>query len=231
MARKTGKSGWAGTMPRIARIVWLVAALAVAAPATGATIPFTEDFSAGAAGWVNGTSGPLDFHASGGPGGGSYVSTTAAAINDPGTILLRGNAANGASGGAFVGDWSGVTFLTAQVIHDAPAPVNFFVRIATPGNFPAHVGIVPVPVLPNTWTEISVAIDPSNPLLIAEGGTFAGTFGNVGNVQIGASVPLAFEGVPFTFGFDQVAIVPEPATAGLLALGLVALAVRRRSGS
>jgi hypothetical protein len=178
---------------------------------------------------VDAVSGPLTFHASGGPDGGSYVSTTRGSINNPGTIQFRGNAANGASGGAFVGDWDGnVTLLSADVIHDSPDPLTFFFRItSTPGS--AFVGVVPVPVLPNVWTEISLAIDPLNPLLIAEGPvSFSTVFGNVLNLQVGVSVPVAQEGVPFTYGLDKVAIVPEPATAALLAGGLLAIAVRRR---
>jgi hypothetical protein len=52
--------------------------------------------------------------------------------------------------------------------------------------------------------------------------------GNVINLQVGVSVPLELELVPFTYGLDKVTIVPEPASAGLVALGLVALGCARR---
>ncbi len=167
----------------------------------------------------------------GGPDGGSYVSTTAASINNPGTIHFRGNAVNDASGDAFVGDWTGgnVTLLSADVIHNSPDPLTFFFRISAG---PAFVGLVPTQVQPNVWTHISLAIDPSNPLLIPEGPvTFNSVFGNVQNLQIGVSVPVASEGVPFTYGLDKVAIVPEPATSGLFSIGLIAFGCARRRRS
>lgn len=198
-----------------------------AAPAGAATIGYVEDFSADANGWVNATFGPLTWSASGGPDGGAYVSTTAGSINDPGTIQLRTNGPT-ASGGNFAGNWltAGVSVLSAQVRHDAPAPINVFFRITTGSNSPGIVGVVPIPVQSNTWTTVSLVLSPSNPLIIPEGppSTYNTVLGNVTQVQLGFSVPLAFEGVPFTYGLDKVTIVPEPATAGLLACGLGLLA-------
>ena len=210
-----------------ARLLLWVASLALATPAGAVTIGYVEDFSADASGWVNSTFGALTWSASGGPDGGSYVSTTAASINDPGTIQLRTNGPT-SSGGNFAGDWltSGVGVLSAQVLHDAPSPVNFFFRITTGSNAPGIVGVVPIPVPANTWTTISLVISPSNPLIIPEGppSTFNTVLSNVTQVQVGVAVPLALEGQPFTYGLDKVQIVPEPATAGLLACGLILLA-------
>jgi hypothetical protein len=50
----------------------------------------------------------------------------------------------------------------------------------------------------------------------------------VTNVQVGVSVPLALESVPFTYGVANVQIVPEPGTAALVGFGLVGLAASAR---
>ncbi len=232
-------------MKRKALTLGLGLALLCGAPASALT--FTENFSTDAANWTdgpgNGDAGNPTFNWIDGVGsdGDGYLETLAGAINDPGTILFRATGANGASGGGFTGDWiaGNVTRLSAFVRHDftvpgvgSPVPVNFFFRIATGGNFPAAVGIVPIPVLPSAgWTEIAMDIDPTNPLLVIEGAPafdFDDVFSNVGNVQVGASVPVAFENVPFTSNVDEVSIVPEPSTGLLLGLGVLTLGLGRR---
>jgi hypothetical protein len=203
---------------------WALALALAAAPAGAVTVPFTEDFTSNASGWLNAVSAPLTWNATGGPDGGAYVSTTLGSLGGNGTIQFRANDSANASGDAFVGNWiaSGVTTVSAQVIHDAPVPLTFFFRFAGAG---AMVGFAP-PVAPNTWTTITVAISPGS--LTPAGGTFNGVFSNLLNLQVGVSAPAGQESVPFTYGLDKVAIVPEPATAGLVALGLVALGCARR---
>lgn len=217
---------------RLLAVIWsLMVALALAAPAAAVTLGYVEDFGADAVGWTAATSGPLTWNASGGPDGGSYVATTLGSINNPGTIQFRTNGA-ASSGGNFQGDWlgAGVSVITAQVFHDATAPLNFFFRITTGSNSPGVVGIVPVPVLPNTWTPISFTISPSNPLMVIEGppSFFNTVFGNVTQVQVGVSAPVELVDVPFTYGLDKVTVVPEPGTAASLGLGLALLAWRQR---
>jgi hypothetical protein len=212
-----------------ARLLGFAAALALAAPASAVSVPFTEDFALNASGWLNAVSGPLTWNASGGPDGGSYVSSTLGSISGNGTIHFRANDSANASGDAFVGNWIGsVSVLTAQVIHDAPVPIDFFFRFAgaTPGQ--AMVGLQPVAIAPNTWTTISIAIDPL--ALTPAGGTFASVMGNVANLQIGVSVPVAQVNIPFSYGLDKLTVVPipEPATAGILAGGLALLGWGRR---
>lgn len=223
----TGKNGMR------ARLLGFAAVLALAAPAGAVTIGFVEDFAVDASGWAGASLAPLTWVASGGPDGGSYVSFTGLAINDPGTIEFRTNGV-AASGGNFAGSWlsPGVSVLSAQVLHDAPSPVNVFFRITTGSNSPAIIGIVPIPVLPNTWTQVSLVLYPSNPLIIPEGppSLYNTVLSNVTNVQVGFAVPAALDGNTYTWGLDKVQIVPEPATAGMLAGGLALLAAggRRR---
>jgi hypothetical protein len=213
MAGKTGMLGYAVAL-----------AAALAAPAGALTVPFTEDFVGNASGWVNNASGALTWNATGGPDGGSYVSTTLASISGNGTIQFRANDGFDASGDAFVGNWIGtVTSISAQVFHDAPEPIDFFFRFAGAGAMVGFLGAV----APNTWTPVSIAIDPAT--LTPAGGSYLTTMSNVINLQVGVSVPLEYEGVPFTYGLDEVAIGPEPGTGALLAGALIALgAVRRR---
>src|SRR5688572_1100018 len=141
MAGKTGMLGRA-----------IALAVALAAPSGALTVPFTEDFTSNASGWINATNGALTFNASGGPDGGSYVSSTLGSISGNGTIHFRANDAANASGDAFVGNWIGnVSVLSAQVYHDAPVALNFFFRFSGAG---AMVALLPS-VAPNTWTPIS----------------------------------------------------------------------------
>src|SRR5262245_4474408 len=166
-----------GKQGMCAGLLGIAAVLALAAPAAAVTMPFTEDFSVNASGWLNATSGPLTWNASGGPDGGAYVSSTLASLSGNGTIQFRANDSANASGDAFVGNWlaSGVSVLSADVIHDAPVPITFFFRFAGAG---AMVGFAP-PVAPNTWTTISVIINPN--FLTPAGGTFNGVMSNLAN--------------------------------------------------
>lgn len=220
------------------RGVWAVGLIAsllvMARAASAATVPFTETFTSNASNWFDGPgTNPVGWVSSGGPDGSAFVSTTGSfmgrAANDP-VLLFRGQDELNSSGGAFVGNWvtSGVTGFNAAVRHDAGVALNFFVRFAGPANFPGANNVFFIPVPSGTWTDLSAALP--NPNLIFEGPlTYNQVFGNVGHVQVGVSVPgtLAGSDANFTFDLDNVSIVPEPTTLGLLALGGLA-AVRRR---
>ena len=69
--------------------------------------------------------------------------------------------------------------------------------------------------------------------MTTEGQPFSSIFSNVGNIQVGVSVPDGFENNPafFNFDLDQVTLtVPEPASSSLVLLSsFLLLGIRRRS--
>lgn len=213
---------------------------AMISSAGAATVPFTEEFVADSANWRNATGGAaLGWSATGGPDGagdsyafGGFNFVDSVMGDTP--ALLRGQAGFGSSGGAFVGDYiaEGVMSLSYTVRHDAPVPLGFFTRIATPGNFPAVAALEFVPVLPNVWTVITVLVTDPNPTFVYEGpfSTFTSVFGNVGNIQVGVMVPESLAGLDatFTFDLDKVNIVPAPGSAAIALAFCAVSAMRRR---
>ena len=207
-------------------------------------LPFTEDFDADAANWVNfNSSALLDFQASGGPDGSSYASGGINFVDleegdDPVVLRATTSVLGASSDGALFGDWitDGVTKFSTQVRHNAPVPLTLFTRYASPLNFPGGSAINFAPVLPNVWTKLEVEISPTNPQFVTfEGQTFADVFDDVGNIQIAISnIPESLAGVDqeFTFDIDQPTIVPEPANMLLLWIGMATMsfAARIRNG-
>ena len=196
---------------------------------------FTEDFTASGEGWLTRSFAPVTHNASGGPDNGSYVSFVSSF--DPfGTaaVAFRGHDDFDASNDAFVGDWvtNHWVTLSAYVRHNGQAPAEFFARIATTNNFPGAAIENGVLVQPNTWTLVSFDVNPNNPLLTLEGPiAFGDVFEHVGNVQFGLTSPAGYEDdtSPITFALDKVTVaIPEPASCGLLLLGLGGTLLRRR---
>lgn len=205
-------------------LIAVPAMLLVSSSALGVA-PFTEGFSASSSSWYN-----ADASAPVGWAGGGYATTSFNMLNsapDATPAFFRAQDEFNSSGNAFAGNYiaDGITQLTYQVRHNAPTPLSFFARIAGPGNFPAVAALEFAPVLPNTWTTITVNITNPNPSFIYEGppSTYASVFSNVGHIQIGAIVPgsIAGQDLAVNFDLDNVSIVPAPASAlGLLGLGL-----------
>lgn len=204
--------------------------------ATALTVPFTEDFEGGIASWQDVGTNPVNLVTTGGSDGGQYISVTEAVDMDTGTIF-RCTGAAGCSGGAFVGDWAAnVSEVSWDIMHNASEALEFFIRIATPANFPAWIGYtggavgVNLSVAPNTWTNLLVEIFDGAPALETEFGPFLTTFANVGNFQIAVSAPDGFD-ESVTFGLDQVSLapaVPLPAAVWLFGSALIGLVGMRR---
>lgn len=218
--------------------VFALTVIGIATSTHAAIVPYTEGFTTDAANWYNATSSaPLDWESVGGPDGSGYVSATF----DPGSasagdtpVLFRAQDEFGSSNGAFQGDYiaEGVSEFSMFVRHNGAAPINFFVRFSTPISFPGGIAVDFVPVFPNQWTKVTIAIDPFNPQFVTfEGSDFNTVFSNIGHIQIGPSIPASLAGStdPIQFDLDQPSIVPEPMTGiCLAAIGAVALVRRRR---
>lgn len=221
-------------MRTLTTAVTLLSCVLLASPALALTVPYTEGFDTDANAWRDAASSPASHLASGGADGGGYISTTvdvADTIGFGGQTLFRCNDEVSCSGGSFVGDWAAaVGEFSFAIRHDSATPLSFFARIATPNNFPAWAAESPVVANPGEWTTFSFDITDGNPLLTSEFGTFVQTFGNVGDFQIGVSIPDGFTASNVTFDLDRVAVsaVPLPAAGWMLLSGLGAIAWRRK---
>lgn len=158
------------------------------------TVPTTEDFATSAANWRDVGSVALTYVAAGGPDGNGYVTTSLPLTGLPpnGVILFRGQKQFNSSNQAFVGDWlgAGVGTLTAYVRHNASQPLSIFARIAGEFNNPGVDIELPTLIPPNTWTQMTFNLSPTNPKLTVEGPPSAYTtvFQAVGNLQIGVAL-------------------------------------------
>jgi len=225
------------TMQRLSKTLAAGAIASIASAASATIVPFTEQFTDDASNWRDFTGlNDLDWIASGGPDGSSHASgpfNFADSLEGDTPVILRAQDEFNSSDNAFVGDWiaDNVTELSFSVRHDAPVPLSFFTRISGPANFPGAIAVAFAPVLPGAWTDISIAIDESNPQFISfEGTDFVSVFSNVGHLQIGVEVPasLAGQDAPFNFDIDNVTIVPAPSPIAGLALASLLAARRRR---
>jgi hypothetical protein len=227
------------------KMMWLLSGMLgafAAVDAQAATVPFTESFDSGVAGWENALNLPLAYSATGGSDGGGYSSGTynfngfVPGFGGSGPIVLRASAADNASGGAFLGNWltDGVGSVSMMVRHDAPEAIQFYLRIATAANSPAGAFSSTQLVEANVWTQVTFPIAPLASYCTDAGppGACATALAAVGNLQVGTSAPVGLrdDDVAYTFDIDQVALnpIPEPGTALLFGLGLAGLAAAGR---
>ena len=222
------------------KLLAIVFYIAFAANSHALNNPYTETFATNNANWLTGTSTSAPWFSSGGVGNSGYIGTTGTiSTNGFGPIVFRGNATSDASGDAFVGNWlaGGVTLFTAFVRHDAPVSLNFYIRFDAGSG--AGASSNPIEVSTGVWTELNIPIVNS----LGTNGVFqsygaAGTnfgliFSNIQNVQIALAStqdPTTIDQT-YNIGLDNVSVVPEPNTVGLLGLGaafLVYRVIRRR---
>lgn len=217
------------TLPLL--VVSALAGSAMAAPVSN----YTETFNAGDAAWANVASAPVTWNSFGGPDGSPYISTTGdLATADPqnGLLLFRCEDSLDSSGDAFVGDYlaGGVTAFSVDVRHDSTVPVSYYIRVAPVGG-PGMLFLNFTPVAAGQWTTLTFDFSSSNPGWIAEGipsqALFDSVASGIAKVQIGA-IPTGASTQVATFDVDNFAIVPSPASAGLLGLGGLVATRRRR---
>jgi hypothetical protein len=222
----------------------LIAALATLASTAHAALPVAEDFTSGTANWRFSNAFDLTAVGSGGPDSSPYVSRTFSfsSLTNPAatsTLIFRAHDEYNSSGVAYAGNWAalGVDEVSVYVRHSAPESLVFNARFANPANFPgASYFSAPVPA--NVWTQLTFDVTPSSPQLADptyEGtNSYAAVMSNIGHMQFGVNIPQSLVGSTTAYTFDldavRVNVVPEPATAGLLAVagGALALVVRRR---
>lgn len=213
-----------------ASLVLATAALACTESANAAITDFYETFASGAQNWRNSNGASvLGWTASGGPDGGAYVTSL---FNLSGTsaggfppTVIRAQSNFGSSGGAYVGNWiaAGVTGVSFQFRHDLSESITLTGRFATPVNNPGASVVSSVVVAPDTWTLVSFDLrEGSSDFVSLGGGTYAGIFSNIGNMQLGFTVPavLAGQNIDASFDLTNFAILPSPAAGAVLALGL-----------
>ncbi len=217
------------------------AALIAAGVVSGASaqiVGFVEDFNTNAAAWRNFNSANiLEWVPSGGPDGtafarSSYNLTAAGSGFPPTVIRAHSTFAPPSSGGTYAGDWiaAGVTGVSFSFRHDLSVAISLTGRFATPLNNPGASVETAFTVEPNVWTTISYDLTEGSPDIISLGsGTYAGIFGNIGNIQLGFNVPPGMGGqnIEVRFDVDNFTIVPAPGALALIGVaGLVSC--RRR---
>lgn len=210
----------------------------LATPAAALTVPFTENFSTNNSNWglassPSSTYISAPYVATGGPNGvgdGYITSLHTLGSSTQGQVIFRGQNGFDSSGDAFVGNWltAGITQLRFFVRHNAEIDLTIGARFGVSNNSPAASVLNLDKVSPNVWTEVRIPITNAVTPGISynqEGGTFAGVFGALGNLQILAQRETLATGTQVQFDVDRISIVPEPSSVVLAGLGLGALAL------
>jgi len=219
----------------------ITAALAIvgtALSASASVTPFTETFSNDPSDWTSSNRGALSWFSTGALDGSSYVSGSAD-LNTAGPFgltLLRGEADDMASGGAFVGNYltSGITTIEFDIRHNAGIDLDIAIRLASPTNMQGIAVQTGYLVASGEWTHVSFDLSFGNPLLSLEGppslAFYEQSMSSIGNLQVstirpdGLQTPLVAD-----FDLDNVQITPTPGSAALLGLGMLGATRRRRS--
>ena len=224
-------------------LVPLAFAAVTIVPVQALILDYTEDFTSGTSGWLNGSSAAPAWSSTGGVDGGAYISVPGAiTAGGFGTTVFRAPAS--ASDSAFSGDFGGLICIpngdggfqcldrswSTYLSHDAPTSLNISVRFDAGSGDVASTVDFSVPS--GTWFKLEVPIEDSPASFQSYGeGTFETVFDGIQNVEIvlSATQDPSTVGQTYHVSLDRVATVPEPGTLGLVASGLAAsFLVRRR---
>ncbi len=215
-----------------------VVAVAALTGVASAQNGFLEQFDSNAAGWrnFNGSAG-LAWFAAGGPDGSGYARSS---YNLSGTTIggfpptvIRAHSSYPSSGGAYVGNWitAGANIFQFDIRHNLAEAISMTGRFATTTNNPGASAVSATVIQPNVWTTVTFNLAEGSPDIISlGGGTYAGIFSNLGNIQLGFNVPASLAGTNFdaTFDIDNARVLPAPGALALLGMGGMIVGRRRR---
>ena len=219
-------------------------------PPVEPSVNFKEDFEGGTSDWGNGSWGAATWISSGGHDNGAYISASEdidtsgdGEFSDGYYVAARCAVvpdwapSQNCSEGNFTGDWyftGGIMELRFWFRHNSTKPGGIVpaVRIATSDNSSAGLAVFSA-VAANTWTELTVEIDPQDPAWDSNWGASAGisvpdavaVFSDVGRLQVGYYIdpndPVYTESnVTFdiddvqTWGVDTIPVVVDVITDG-----------------